>query len=159
MGIHSVYSNEEIGALAKARFKEERSLQRLDGWFLVKEIRRECDAQFDNLPPALRTARTMREVIRRLPISISDHAIFAGTQDDAFARSYALINPTFEVNSFTGYCDPTAVFGDIEPNEEFTRKRIDDLRAYEKTLPFTQALSHAYTLAGNSTEEAVFFIE
>ena len=33
MCIHSVYSNEEIGALAKARFKEERSLQRLDGWF------------------------------------------------------------------------------------------------------------------------------
>ena len=31
---------EEIGALAKARFKEERSLQRLDGWFLIKEIRR-----------------------------------------------------------------------------------------------------------------------
>ena len=97
MGIHSVYSNAEISALAKARFKEERSLQRLDGWFRVKEIRRECDAQlaqFADLPPALKTARTMREVIRRLPISISEHAIFAGTQDDAFARSYALINPT-----------------------------------------------------------------
>ena len=90
MGIHSVYSNEEIGALAKARFKEERSLQRLDGWFLVKEIRRECDAQFDNLPPALRTARTMREVIRRLPISISDHAIFAGTRrGEDLAAHYA----------------------------------------------------------------------
>ncbi len=159
MGIHSVYSNEEIGALAKARFKEERSLQRLDGWFLIKEIRRECDARFAGLPPALITARTMREVITRLPISISEHAIFAGTQDDAFARSYALINPTFEVNSFTGYCDPTAVFVDIEPNDEFTKERIDDLREYEKTLPFTQALNHAYTLAGNSTEEAVFFIE
>ena len=162
MGIHSVYSNAEISALAKARFKEERSLQRLDGWFRVKEIRRECDAQlaqFADLPPALKTARTMREVIRRLPISISEHAIFAGTQDDAFARSYALINPTFEVNSFTGYCDPTAVFGDIEPNAEFSKERIDDLREYEKTLPFTQALNHAYTLAGNATEEAVFFIE
>ena len=159
MSIQSISTNEEIGKLAKARFKEERSLQRLDGWFRVKEIRRECDAQFGDLPPALKTARTMREVISRLPISISDHAIFAGTQDDAFARSYALINPTFEVNSFTGYCDPTAVFGDIEPNEEFTQVRIDSLRDYEKTLPFTQALNHAYTLAGNSTEEAVFFIE
>ncbi len=159
MSIQSIYTNEEIGKLAKARFKEERSLQRLDGWFRVKEIRRECDAQFGDLPPALKTARTMREVISRLPISISDHAIFAGTQDDAFARSYALINPTFEVNSFTGYCDPTAVFGDIEPNEEFTQARIDSLRDYEKALPFTQALNHAYTLAGNSTEEAVFFIE
>lgn len=159
MGIHSVYSNAEISALAKARFKEERSLQRLDGWFRVKEIRRECDALFADLPPALKTARTMREVISRLPISISEHAIFAGTQDDAFARSYALINPTFEVNSFTGYCDPTAVFGDIEPNAEFSKESIDDLREYEKTLPFTQALNHAYTLAGNATEEAVFFIE
>lgn len=97
--------------------------------------------------------------VGRLPLSISEHAIFAGTQDDAFARSYALINPTFEVNSFTGYCDPTAVFGDIEPNAEFTQERIDGLREYEKALPFTQALSRAYTLAGNSTEEAVFFIE
>ncbi|MBP7523168.1 MAG: hypothetical protein KA779_00225, partial [Propionivibrio sp.] len=159
MNIHAIYTNEEIGALAKQRFQEERSLQRLDGWFLVKEIRRECDGKFGDLAPALKSAKTMREVVSRLPISISDKAIFAGTQDDAFARSYALINPTFEVNSFTGYCDPTAVFGDIEPNEEFTQERIDSLRDYEKTLPFTQALNHAYSLAGNSTEEAVFFIE
>lgn len=159
MNIHSIYTNEEISALAKARFQEERSLQRLDGWFLVKEIRRECDGKFGDLTPALKTAWTMREIVSRLPISISDKAIFAGTQDDAFARSYALINPTFEVNSFTGYCDPTAVFGDIEANDTFTQERIDALREYEKTLPFTLALNQAYALAGNSTEEAVFFIE
>ena len=159
MNIHSIYSNEEISALAKARFLEERRLQRLDGWFLVKEIRRECDGTFAELAPALKAARTMREIVRRLPLSISDKAIFAGTQDDAFARSYALINPTFEVNSFTGYCDPTAVFGDIEPNDVFTQERIDSLREYEKSQPFTKALNQAYALAGNSTEEAVFFIE
>ncbi len=159
MDLHSIYSNEEIGHLAKARFLEERRLKRLDGWFLAKEIRRECDGKFQDLPPVIKAAETMREILARLPISISEQAIFAGTQDDAFARSYALINPTFEVNSFTGYCDPTAVFGDIEPNEIFTKERIDSLRDYEKSLPFTQTLNTAYALAGSSTEEAVFFIE
>ena len=116
--------------------------------------------RFDKTATAPHTAgMPLAVATRNGAISISEHAIFAGTQDDAFARSYALINPTFEVNSFTGYCDPTAVFGDIEPNAEFSTERIDDLREYEKTLPFTQALNHAYTLAGNATEEAVFFIE
>jgi formate C-acetyltransferase len=159
MNIHSIYSAKEIGQLARERFVEERSLKRLDGWFRIKEIRRECDATFKALPAVVKAAKTLREILTRLPISISDKAIFAGTQDDAFARSYALINPSFEVNSFTGYCDPTAVFGDIEPNEEFTKERIESLRDYEKSLPFTQTLSQAYALAGSSTEEAVFFIE
>ncbi len=56
MNIHAIYTNEEIGALAKQRFQEERSLQRLDGWFLVKEIRRECDGKFGDLAPALKSA-------------------------------------------------------------------------------------------------------
>ena len=159
MSINSIYSNEEIDQLAKERFVEERSLKRLDGWFLSREIRRECDEKYKDLPAVLKAAETMREILAQLPISISDKAIFAGTQDDSFARSYALINPSFEVNSFTGYCDPVAVFGDIEANEVFPQTRIDSLRDYEKTLPFTQALNKAYQLAGNSTEEAIFFIE
>ena len=159
MNIETIYSSDEIGRLAKARFLEERRIGRLDGWFQVKEIRRACDAQFKDLPPQLKAAQTLGEIAARLPLSISDQAIFAGTQDDAFARSYALINPSFEVNSFTGYCDPTAVFGDIEPNDEFPQPRIDALRDYEKTLPFTRALGQAYELAGSATSEAVFFVE
>lgn len=159
MTIHSIYANDVLGEMAKARFVEERSLTRLDGWFMTKEIQRECDQQFADQAPALRAANTMREVARRIPISISAHSIFAGTQDDSFARSYALINPSFKVESFTGYCDPTAVFGDIEANESVTQERIDSLRDYAKTLPFTQKLKQAYATAGKSTEEAIFFIE
>ncbi len=159
MTIHSIYENDVLGEMAKARFVEERSLTRLDGWFMTKEIQRDCDQQFADQAPALRAANTMREVARRIPISISAHSIFAGTQDDSFARSYALINPSFKVESFTGYCDPTAVFGDIEANESFTQERIDSLRDYAKTLPFTQKLKQAYATAGKSTEEAIFFIE
>ena len=159
MTIHSIYANDVLGEMAKARFVEERSLTRLDGWFMTKEIQRDCDQQFADQAPALRAANTMREVARRIPISISAHSIFAGTQDDSFARSYALINPSFKVESFTGYCDPTAVFGDIEANESVTQERIDSLRDYAKTLPFTQKLKQAYATAGKSTEEAIFFIE
>ena len=37
---------EKITNLAKKRFKEERSLDHLEGWFLAKEIQRECDENF-----------------------------------------------------------------------------------------------------------------
>lgn len=73
----------------------------------------------------MRAAHELKAVITELPLSISEHAIFAGSQSDAFARSYALINPSFRVETFSGYWDPTAVFGDIEPNEEFTEERIN----------------------------------
>ncbi len=61
-------------------------------------------------------------IARSLPISLSENAVFAGTQGDAFARSYALINPSFKVESFCGYCDPCAVFDDIEPGRISPRK-------------------------------------
>ena len=68
----------------------------------------------------VKKALILREIVKTIPIYLSDYQIFAGTQDDAFARSYALINPSFKVEEFSGYCDPAAVFSDIEPNEEFT---------------------------------------
>ena len=80
-------------------------------------------------------------------------------QDDAFARSYALINPAFQVDSFCGYCDPVAVFGDIDPIGDITKERIDDLREYNNHTPYAQALRRAYDLAGDDTAEAIYFIE
>lgn len=159
MKLSNIYTNAELDQLARARFEEERGRKRLDGWFIIKELARECEVNFASLPLVAKTAETMREIVRRVPISISEYAIFAGTQNDAFARSYALINPAFKVDSFTGYCDPTAVFDDIEPDENFTAQRIHSLREYTKRTPFTQKLGQAYEMAGDSTSEAVFFIE
>lgn len=68
-------------------------------------------------------AFTLARIAEELPLSIEEDAIFAGTQRDAFARSYALITPTFRVESFGGYCDPTAVYNDIEPSAEHDRTR------------------------------------
>ena len=40
----------QITSLAKELFREERALCRLDGWCLIKEIRRDSDAATSHLP-------------------------------------------------------------------------------------------------------------
>lgn len=159
MSIDVLFTKEELHKRAELLFEEERSLKRLDGWFLAKETAKVCDEKYKEDTPAVRSAKTLLEIVRHMPISISKHAIFAGTQRDAFARSYALINPAFKVDSFTGYCDPTGVFNDIEPNETITKERIDALRAYTNETPYVKKLKETYQSVSESTSEAVFFIE
>ena len=50
MEIKAVLNAQKITELAKERFKEERSLNHLEGWFLAKEIQRECDEKFKDDP-------------------------------------------------------------------------------------------------------------
>ena len=151
------YSCGQITAMAKELFREERALKRLDGWFFAREeaakIGEGCPAS-DKL-----AADQLERIIRTLPLSLSDNAVFAGTQRDAFARTYALINPAFTVESFAGYCDPTAVFEDIVPNEEITRERIDDLRKKTSEGDYVRQLSQVYDQYADYTEEVVFFVE
>ena len=117
----SIYKSGEITNMAKALFKEERAIARLDGWFLAKETEMNNSNKYDGLDEEVKKAYLLCDVLREMPISLSDNAIFVGTQRDAFARTYALINPSFTVKGFSGYCDPMAIYGDIEPNEEFTK--------------------------------------
>ena len=159
MEIKAVLNAQKITELAKERFKEERSLNHLEGWFLAKEIQRECDEKFKDDPDCIRIAKTQVEVMKRIPLSLGDYHVFAGTQDDSFARSYALINPAFTVDSFSGYCDPVAVFGDIDSIGDITQERIDDLKEYNNHTKFADTLRHAYDLAGDDTSEAIYFIE
>lgn len=149
----------EITELAKERFREERNIDYLSGWFLAKEIQRKYEEEYKELPDSIRIAKVQVKVAEEIPLWISDYSIFAGTQDDAFARSYALINPSFKVESFKGYCDPVAVFDDIEPKGEITRERIDGLREYHKNTPFVKDLNKAVDKGGDFISEAVFFFE
>ena len=159
MTIETIISNDKITELAKKRFTEERKNRHLNGWFLAKEIQRTCDKDYADDPDSIRIAKTLVRVARELPLWISDYSVFAGTQDDAFARSYALINPAFRVEEFKGYCDPVAVFGDINPDGDITQERIDDLKEYNNHTRFADALRHAYDIADGLTDEAVFFVE
>lgn len=145
--------------MANALFKEERAINHLEGWFIIKEEEQKADAKYKSLPPMLRAAEKFREAIKVLPLSISDHAVFAGTQRDAFARSYALINPSFRVETFAGYCDPTAVYDDIDATVEFPQERIDALRELDKQTDYVKSLSEVYASCEKHTGEVAYFIE
>lgn len=159
MTIESIYTPQALTALAKARFREERALNHLEGWFLAREIAMACDQTYKDDAPCIRIARTLKDVVSRIPLTLGDYHVFAGTQDDAFARSYALINPAFTVKSFAGYCDPVAVFGDIEPIGDITAERIARVKDYYSKNDFARALTAAYAPVEKLTGEAVFFLE
>jgi choline trimethylamine-lyase len=156
---NSVLEPVKVSEMAKLLFKEERSLKRLDGWFFAREAAAKASKSFKEHPKQLIAAFELRAIIDELPLSVSENAIFAGTQRDSFARSYALINPAFEVETFSGYCDPTAVFNDIEPNKEITAERIEALRNYTKQSDYVKSLSAVYEQYTNYTAEVAFFIE
>ena len=159
MRITNIYNPQEITDLAKARFQEERAQDYLTGWFLAREIAMECDEKFKDDADSVRIGKTLLEVVKKIPLTLGDYHVFAGTQDDAFARSYALINPAFTVDSFSGYCDPAAVFGDIDPIGDITAERIDFVRKYYEKNDYAKALTQAYDPVEKYTKEAVFFIE
>ncbi|HIQ95730.1 MAG TPA: hypothetical protein IAB26_04125 [Candidatus Limivivens merdigallinarum] len=157
--VTELYSTDELEKLAKKVFQNERKIKRLDGWFLAKEMYEEEMQTDPERPLITKTAAALRKMIRSLPIYIDENSIFAGTQRDAFARSYALINPNFTVSTFNGYCDPTAVYDDIEPNEEFTAERIEAVREKSQKSEYASKLQNVYGEAKQDTEEVAYFIE
>ncbi len=157
--IYSAYEKGELTTMAKALFKEERAIKRLDGWFIAKEIERDCEEKYASLHPEIKKAYLVCEVLKNIPLFISDNAVFVGTQRDAFAKSYALINPSFKVEGFSGYCDPTAIYNDIEPDETFSKDRIESMRAYTEKTPMVSMLNKTYGEAESYTKEVIFFVE
>lgn len=159
MEINKLYKSGEITAMAKALFKEERSIKRLDGWLIARETAYLNSEEFSKLPKEMRAAKELEAIIERLPLSLSENAVFAGTQRDSFSRTYALINPSFRVETFSGYCDPTAIYDDIEPNEEFTKERIETVREFTKSTDYVKKLTKMYSEYEDYTGEVAFFIE
>ncbi len=157
--LSELFSAEMLESTAKALFREERKIKRLDGWFIAKELAADFEEKNACLPKILKQAKALEFIAEKLPIFLSDHAVFAGTERDAFAKSYALINPSFEVKSFNGYCDPTAVFHDIEPNDKFTAERIQNVRNFSERSDYVKALRDVYRDAEKDTAEVTFFIE
>ena len=153
------YTAKKVSDMAKVLFKEERAIPRLDGWFLAREAARRSDEAHPDASKEMQAAYALDRIVRELPLSLSENAIFAGTQRDAFARTYALINPAFQVETFSGYCDPTAIFDDIGENEEFTRERIESLREYTKQGDYVSQLTKVYADNEDYTAEVAFFIE
>ena len=157
--VAQLYTPSQLEKKAKALFNAERSITRLDGWMLAKEQYEDVMEKEVGKPHVIKTALGTKQIVTTLPLSIHQDAVFVGTQRDAFARSYALINPTFRVDTFAGYCDPTAVFGDVEPNEEFTEEYIGKLRERVEQSTYVKELNKVYAGVGSDMEEVAYFVE
>ena len=135
----------------------------LHGWFLFQEIKmnRSLEMRREGLDPDApeHAGELLCRCVESLPLTLPEGSVLAGTQDDAFSPSYALINPAFQVESFRGYCDPTAIYADIAPSEEFPEERIRRVRDFFQASSFVKSLNAIYRDFANWTEEAVFFVE
>ncbi|MEI7836368.1 MAG: hypothetical protein WCK05_08140, partial [Planctomycetota bacterium] len=144
---------------------DKRRQQRMDEWFLVQEIRMQEHqtmlASGQAPDTAAGQARLLCRVVARMPISILPGAALAGTQDGAFSPSYALINPSFKVEGFAGYCDPCAVFNDIAPDPAggISAERIDAVRTWLERTPYVRKLQGVYADTGDETKEVAYFVE
>ena len=160
MNLLKAYSPEEITQKAKALYYEEREAHKiLNGWFLSREIAADAGEACIETHPEKRAACELRAIVEQLPLEISEHAVFAGTQRDAFAASYALINPAFRVETFRGYCDPLDVYNYATPTDEISAERIAAMKARAGETPYVKALSKVYGSCEEYTEEVAFFVE
>lgn len=160
MELFSTVTPAALTEKAKKLYREERESHKiLNGWFLSKEIAADADETMTETDPELRAAAELEAIIEKLPIEISDNAILAGSQRDAFAASYALINPAFKVETFRGYCDPLEVYDYATPTDEVSAQRIAAMRARYAKTPYVKALNRVYGEYGEYTDEVAFFIE
>ncbi len=160
MELFSVISPEKLTEKAKKLYLQEREQHKiLNGWFLAKEIAADVDDATAQIHPELRAAEELEAIVEKLPIVISEYAVLAGTQRDAFAASYALINPTFRVETFRGYCDPLEVYDYATPHGDVTAERIAAMRERYAKTPYVKALNQVYSTYGEYTDEVAFFIE
>lgn len=156
----NVTTPEALSEKAKNLYRQERQSHKiLNGWFLAKEIAADAAEAMHDQPPELRAAAELEAIIEKLPIEISEHAILAGTQRDAFAASYALINPAFRVETFRGYCDPLEVYDYATPTQDIPTERIAAMRARYAKTPYVRALNEVYAKYGEYTNEVAFFVE
>ena len=157
--MYGIFDEKTLTRMAKDLYREERRIDRLDGWFLAKEKEMLTFPKYETEPKAVRRAHLLCEVLGSIPLSLSDNAIFVGTQRDAFAKSYALINPSFTVEGFSGYCDPLAIYNDIAPNEEFPPERINRVREFTQKSEMVHRLGKTYGQVEKDTKEVIYFVE
>ena len=137
----------------------------LIGWVLAKDIQRRKLLEIgDKYSPAMSQAILLESVCEQLPIFIEPGQIFAGTEEDAFSASYALINPAFRIESFQGYNDEIAFYDDVKPGDkmgdiEVTKEMIKNNRIFWSKHPTVVKIRDIYKETGNQTKEAVYFVE
>ncbi len=160
MNIFKYTRMEKITEKAKKLFSAERTEHKvLNNWLLTRELVADVDDRMSETHPEMRASEELEAIIDQLPLEISEYALIAGTQRDAFAASYALINPVFKVETFRGYCDPLEVYNFATPTAEFPKERIEAMRERASRTEYVKALTKVYSEYSEYTEEVAFFIE
>lgn len=126
---------------------------------LKKQIRETMRAEGLDPDAKENAGKLLIRCVSEMKLSIPVGSIIAGTQDDAFSPSYALINPAFTVESFAGYCDPVAIYNDVETDENITPERVDAVRNYYRESKYVRELTEVYRQTENYTSEVAFFME
>ncbi len=143
--------------------KFKRSQKTVNTWFYVQEIKmQEQEAMLRegmNPEDASGQAELLCRVAAKMPLSLPPGSVLAGSQDVAFSPSYALINPSFKIEEFAGYCDPCAVYDDVELDDNLTSDRVQIVRKYWEHSSFVKKLYSAYDGFAQYTSEVVFFME
>jgi len=101
--------------------------QNLIGWVLAKDIQRKKLLEIgDKYSPAMTQGILLESICEQLPIFIEPGQIFAGTEEDAFSASYALINPAFRIENFQGYNDEIAFYDDVKLGDKISEIEITE---------------------------------
>ncbi len=140
-----------------------RNQKTVNTWFYVQEIKmiereamRREGLKTEN---AYGNAELLCRVVAKMPLSIPDGSVFAGSQDGAFSPSYALINPGFKVEEFAGYCDPCAIYDDVVLEDGLTFERIEKARKYWEATSYVKKLYAISEKYERYTKEVAFFME
>src|SRR4030042_9629 len=165
MALEEILDVERLKKYLDLIIKRNAEKHNLIGWVLAKDIQRRKLLEIrDKYSTAMTQAILLESVCEQLPIFIQPGQIFAGTEEDAFSASYALINPAFRIESFQGYNDEMAFYDDVKPNDkiadvEVTEQMIEDNRKFWSKHPSVVKLRDIYKETGNQTKEAVYFME
>jgi len=155
MALEEILDVERLKGYLDLIIKRNAEKQNLIGWVLAKDIQRRKLLEIgDKYSPAMTQAILLESVCEQLPIFIEAGQIFAGTEEDAFSTSYALINPAFRVESFQGYNDEMAFYDDVKPGD-----KMGDIKVFWSKHPSVEKIRDIYKETGNQTKEAVYFVE
>jgi len=165
MALEKILDTKRLEEYLDVIIKRNAEKHNLIGWVLAKDIQRRKLLEIgDKYSLAMTQAILLESICEQLPIFIEPGQIFAGTEEDAFSASYALINPAFRVESFQGYNDEMAFYDDVKPGDKMgdikvTAQMVEDNRKFWSKHPSVEKIRDIYKETGNQTKEAVYFVE
>ena len=83
--VNQIYKDGTLTKMAKALYQNERKIKRLDGWFIAKETERMNEEKYQGLHPEVKKAHLLCEVMRTIPLFISENAILVSGIERACA--------------------------------------------------------------------------